>query len=117
MALAVAAVGATAVLLAGFLLPVYSSVGGSSSGAVVSGSDTLVGVNGPAVAWVLAVPLLATAVVAGALWWRARPLAWTVTALLAAFNLAALLSVGLLIVPVTVALVAACALHRPTRAA
>jgi hypothetical protein len=68
------------------------------------------------VALVLAVPLLVTLAVGFALWQgsrRALPIAWTLTGLLAAGNLVAMLSVGVFVLPVTAALVIACARSRP----
>jgi hypothetical protein len=74
-------------------------------------------VNGWEVLLVAGAPLLAAALVAGALWQRgsrrgAGAFAWTVTGLLAAVNGLALLSIGvLLLLPVTAAAVCACAGH------
>src|SRR5215471_3264829 len=52
------------------LVPVYASVGASSAGAASHGSATLVGVTGWRVLLVVGVPLVATALVGGALWRR-----------------------------------------------
>ena len=61
----------------------------------------------------LAIPLLVTLAVACGLWQGSRraalPIAWTLTGLLAAANLLAMLSVGVFVLPVTAALVVACA--------
>ncbi len=116
LALLVAAAYGIALVVAAFALPVYDSTGSSSSGGTSQGSDTLVGVNGPGVALVLGVPLLVTVAVGCALWLRSRwalPIAWTLTGLLAAGNLLAMLSVGVFVLPVTAALVFACARSRP----
>ena len=107
-ALIVAAVWAGALLVAGFVVPWYSSDRSSGAG----GSDTLVGVNGPGVVWILVLPLLVTGIVGCALRWRARPfalvVAWSLTAVLGALTLVAMLTIGALILPVTAALVVAC---------
>jgi hypothetical protein len=116
VALLVASVYAVALVVAAFVLPAYESDSSSSSGETGQTSDTLVGVNGLGVAVVLAVPLLVTLAVGSALWLRSRwslPIAWTLTGLLAAGNLLAMLSVGVFVLPVTAALVLACASSRP----
>jgi len=116
VALLVAAAYGVALVIAAFTLPVYDSAGSSSSGETSLASDTLVGVNGPGVALVLGVPLLVTLAVGFALWQRSRwsvPIAWTLTGLLAAANLLAILSVGIFVLPVTAALVLACVRSRP----
>lgn len=116
IALAGAAVYATALVAAGFLVPVYETADGSSSGGSAHGSATLVAVNGPGVAVALTVPLLATLLVTGALLLPGRgalPVAWALTGLVAVFTLAGLLSIGLFVLPVTAALVLACATTRP----
>ena len=113
VALLCAAVWALGLLVAGWLVPVYQSTSISSSGEQTRSTETLVGVNGPGVLIVLAIPLLATLLVAGALLVRPRrgalPLAWALTALLAGVNLLAMLTIGIFILPVTAALVVACA--------
>jgi hypothetical protein len=100
-------------VVAGFLLPVYQSETVSSSGELTQSTGTLVGVNVPGVVVVLAVPLLVTVLVACALLVRTRrgafPVAWALTALLGAFNLLGMLTIGVFVVPVTAALVVACA--------
>lgn len=107
-ALGVAAVLGLLLVVAALVVPAYDSDSASSSGATESTSSTIVGVNGLGALAVMAVPLLATALVAAALWLRAKPLAWAIVALLAAGNVLALASVGLLALPVTAALVVAC---------
>ena len=115
-ALLVALVYSAAIVIAGFVVPFYSTVSVSSSGAVSRGSATLVAENGLAVVMVLAIPLLLTLAVGTALWQSRRrgavPIAWTLTGLLALFNLLAMLSIGVFILPVTIALVVACAKSR-----
>jgi hypothetical protein len=125
IALAVALAWSVALLIAAVTVPVYSgtgTAGGSGSSAVVitHTSATLVGENGFAVLAVIAVPLLIVLAVGYLLWRRASDpaggagaLAWTLTALLAAGNLLAMVTVGIFVLPVTVALVVACALSRP----
>jgi hypothetical protein len=119
IALVSAAAYGLVIVMAGFLAPVYQSASGSSSGEETHGSDTLVGVNGPGVLVVLAVPLLVTITVGAVLWqhsWRlSLPSAWMLTGLMAVFNLLAMMSVGVFFLPVTVALVVACSTCRPGR--
>jgi hypothetical protein len=111
-----ALVGAIAwnlILIVGtFVVPVYSG-----DGTAGRSSDTLVGVNGAWVAGLVAIPLVITLFVTSALWRRraaqtAGPTAWTVTGLLIAFNLLAMLSIGIFVLPVTICLVVACAQSR-----
>jgi hypothetical protein len=116
VALLVAAAYGVALVVAAFTLPVYDSDNSSTSGQTGQASDTLVGVNGMGVALVLAVPLFVTVAVGCALALRSRwslPIAWALTGLLAALNLLAMLSVGIFVLPVTAALVVACASSRP----
>jgi hypothetical protein len=114
--LAAAAYG-VALVVAAFVAPVYETDSSSSSGQTSQGYDTLVGVNGLSAAVVLAVPLLVTLAVGCALLLGshrgALPVAWTLTGLLAAGNLLAMMSVGVFVLPVTTALVLACARSRP----
>jgi hypothetical protein len=116
-ALAAAAVYGVALVMAGFLAPVYESSGASSSAEATHGSATLVDVNGPGVVVVLSVPLLVTLAVGYALWHGSRrgavAFAWALTGILAAFNLLAMLSIGVFVLPATAALVVACATTRP----
>jgi hypothetical protein len=108
-----AAVWGLGLVVAGFLVPVYQTESTSASGKLMKGTETLVGVNGPGVVVVLAVPLLAAVLVACALLLRNRrgalPVAWALTGLLAVFNLLGMLTIGVFVVPVTAALVVACA--------
>jgi hypothetical protein len=117
IALVPALVYAAAIVAAGFTLPVYSEQSVSSSGAVTNGSATLVAVNGTDVLLVLAIPLVVTCGVALALWPVVRrgglPLAWTLTGILVLFTLLAMLSIGVFVLPVTLALVITCATCRP----
>jgi hypothetical protein len=120
--IALAAAGAWGCLLvaAAFLVPVYQdSVAASPTGGAGRFSRTLVGVNGPGSALVVAVPLLATGLVAAALLLRrgraGLALGWTVTGLLAVFDLLSMLSIGIFLVPVTGALVVACVYTAPRK--
>lgn len=112
LALVGAAAWGLLLVVVGFLVPAYQSTGMSSSGELTQSSETLVGMNGPGVAVVLALPLLVTVLVACALLLRARraamPVAWALTALLAVFNVLGMLTIGVFVVPVTAALVVAC---------
>jgi len=125
-AVVAAAVWAIGLVVAAFRLPVYGSAIYSSSATptsispetVLRTSQTLVEVNGFIAAVEMAVPLVATLVVAAAL--RAGvhrvtlALAWTSTGLLAVFNLVGMLTVGVLMLPVTGALVLACVMASRT---
>jgi hypothetical protein len=124
VALAFAAVWSMLVLGLALLAPLYSTTSESSKveadGTVVStasvGTDTLVGVNGRGVLLVVCLPLVATAVVALLLRYAERGAAvggaWLVTLLYLALCVLALLSIGIVLVPVGVALVVACATAR-----
>jgi hypothetical protein len=116
IALASALAWAAGLVMAAALVPVYQSSSVSSSGAVVNGSATLVGVNGWGVLLLAGAPLAAALVIWYALWGRrgrqgAGILAWVVTALLIGFNVLAMLSIGVFLIPVTLALVVACSTH------
>jgi hypothetical protein len=114
VALLFAAVYSAAIIVAGFVVPMYSSLSVSSSPAsssgsapssvVVShGSATLVAENGLHVVFVLSIPLLVTLAVWAALrkgaWRGAVRIAWALT--------------WLYIIPVTVALFVACSRYVP----
>ena len=118
ISLASALVWAAGLVIAAVLVPTYQSSGVSSSGTVTDGAATLVEVNGWGVLLVAGAPLAAALVIWFALWRRrglqdAGVLAWVVTALLICFNVLALLSIGVFVIPVTLALVVACATHGP----
>jgi hypothetical protein len=122
ISLAIALALGTGLVILALLAPVYQSQSVSSSGTMTNGSATLVGVNGWGALLAAGAPLAAAAVAGCGLWRRAgRPgagvLAWTVTGLLACFNVLAIATIGVFVVPVTVALFAACATHggRPHR--
>jgi hypothetical protein len=116
ISLAVALAWALGLVAAALLVPVYQSLSVSSSGTVTDGSATLAGVNGWGALLVAGVPLAATMVTGSALWRRAGRqgagiVAWAVTGLLVCFNLLAMLSIGVFVLPVTLALVLACGTH------
>jgi hypothetical protein len=123
VSLLAALVWGAGLIIAAFLVPVYQSSTVSVSGAVSTGSATLVAVNGSGVLAVAGLPLVAAVLTGVALWRRAGRsgagvFAWIVIGLLACFNVLAILSVGLLVIPVTVALAVACGTHgRQARAA
>lgn len=116
IALLVALLAGVAVVAAGLLLPVYQWTSTSSSGEVTHGTATLVEENGGGTLVVLAVPFVMTVLVVGALLLLPRrsghAIAWILTGLLVVLNLLAMLSFGIFVVPVTVALIVACATAR-----
>jgi hypothetical protein len=117
---AAALIWSAGLMVAAAVAPAYQSTTATSSGPVTHESATLVDENGPAVLLAVGVPLLATVIVGYALWRReasrgAGPIAWTFTGLLAGFNVLAMPSIGLFMLPVTVALAVMCAKH-PSRA-
>lgn len=114
IALLIAVASSLAFLAAGFLVPAYEEVTSTSESPVVSEtSTTLVAENGSWMVLLLLFPLLATVVVAIALLGDAHPaavvVAWSVTGVVAVFNLLAMLTIGIFVVPITIALVVACA--------
>jgi uncharacterized protein involved in response to NO len=118
IALLVATGWSVALLVAAMVAPVYSSATVTTARfATATGSATLVQVNGWRVLVVVGIPLVCTLLVGAALWRRAgRPgagvAAWVVTGLLAGFNVLALASIGIFVVPVTAGLAVACARHQ-----
>ena len=117
ISLALALVWGVGLVIAAVLVPVYQSASVSSSGTVTDGLATLVGVNGWGALLVADAPLAAAVVTGCALWRRAGRqgagvLAWAVTGLLVCFNVLAMLSIGVFVVPVTAALAVACGTHR-----
>lgn len=116
IAWAVAIAWSIAVWFAAFSVPVYSSEGASSDGTVVDSGVTLVGENGLSAVVVISVPLVVSLLVGATLafvaWPAGRVLAWVLTGLLAALNVLALLSIGIFVLPVTIALVVTCATSR-----
>lgn len=126
LVLAAALVWSTFIVVAATQVSVYQSEtterftqaeGGATSRTISHGSGTLVDENGSGILLVIAIPLFITILVAGALWIRgsrrgAGLVAWMLTGLLACFNLLAMLSIGIVIVPVTACLVVACAVRQ-----
>lgn len=117
LAVLLAASYGAALVVGGFLAPLYETTSVSPSGVVKGGTDTLVGVNGLGVVIVLGVPLVMALAVGWALWHGSRrgaiPIAWTLTGLLGMLNVLAMLTIGVFILPVTAALTIACATRRP----
>jgi hypothetical protein len=116
ISLAFALAWGTGLVIAALLVPVYQSSSVSGPGTATDGSATLVGVNGWGALLVAGAPLVAAVVAGCALWWRAGRasagvLAWAVTGLLACFSFLAILSIGVFVLPVTLALVIACGAH------
>jgi hypothetical protein len=116
ISLAAALVWAAGLVIAAALVPAYQSSSVSSPGTVTGGSATMVAVNGWGALLVAGAPLAAALVIWYALWRRrgrhgAGLLAWVVTALLVGFNVLAMLSIGVFLIPVTLGLVVACATH------
>lgn len=112
-----ASLWSAALVGAAFLLPMYGSSSTSSSGAQSSGSSTLVAVNGLGVLIPVGVPLIIAALVWVALHHKCSRggrvgsyVAWACIAVLFAFCVVALFSIGILVVPVVVLL--ACAASR-----
>jgi hypothetical protein len=114
VALSLALLWSVGLIVSAAVAPAYQSTTETSSGAVISETATLLDENGPAILLPVAVPLLVTVIVGYALWRRenrrgAGPIAWTATVLLAGFNVLAMASIGLFMVPVTAVLVVVCA--------
>jgi hypothetical protein len=112
VALLIAGIYSVCIIVAGFIAPTYSSLSTSSTGEVSHASATLVGENGLDGVFVLSVPLILTVAVWLALRLhakrRAMGVAWLLAGLLALFNLAAMMTIGLYIIPVTICLLYAC---------
>ncbi len=124
-----AAVWSVGLVVAGAVVPAYDSSTTTITSTSTPGSvprthqvaahqttATLLAVNGPKVLVLLALPLLATVIVAGLLAWehsRGRPgavvAAWVVTALVGLVAQAGILTVGSFVLPVPALLDAACA--------
>jgi hypothetical protein len=127
IALTFALVWSTLLVGGSFVLPVYSTssqsatsetvTGDSAKAPVTSGTETLVGVNGPGALVVVGIPLVVTLLVGVALAARRRRIGWVLTSVLAFFNLLAMLSVGIFMLPTTLALIVACAATERRRVA
>jgi hypothetical protein len=84
-------------------------------------SSTLIESNGPGAYFVVSIPLVVVVLVALLVFLRdplrgTNPLAWVVLGLLGAFNLLAMLSVGVFILPITGCLLAVCMIRTHRRA-
>jgi hypothetical protein len=97
-----------------FWYPAYQGELGSSEGGVSHTTATLVGVNGLRAAWLLAVPLVLTVAAGLGLHLRCSrgssagsAAAWLAVCVLAAFTLVGAASIGFLVLPVTLLLLAA----------
>jgi hypothetical protein len=107
---AAALVWSAGLVLAALTWPAYSTSTTSSDGVTLGGHATLVDVNGARALALMAIPLILTVVVLGAL--RARrsgrrwggPLAWIAIGLVTAEALVGLMSIGVFIVPTIVLL-------------
>lgn len=120
IALVVAALASSLVLIGAFTAPVYSTAGvsgtlsptGEMVEVVSEGTSTIAGTNGALGAGVVAIPLVATLLVSLLLWPAGsrglRVAAYAVVALLGAFTILSLMSIGIFLLPVTVALLVAC---------
>ncbi|HUW78344.1 MAG TPA: hypothetical protein VMV52_06300 [Candidatus Nanopelagicaceae bacterium] len=119
LALLIAGIYGLCVIVAGFLVPMYSTLSVSSTGKEIRGSATLVTENGINVVFVLAIPLIVTLATGLALKFHAKRrtmvVAWTLASLLALFNLAAIMTIGLFIAPVTICLFYACSRYTPDK--
>ena len=107
-------------LIAFAFAPTYSTVRSGPDGTTIRSTESLVSENGTVVLVAVAVPLAVSLLVGLALLFSrhqvALTTAWFLTGVLGVFNFLALLTIGLLVVPVTAALIAACALSAETPA-
>jgi hypothetical protein len=125
VALAAAALVSLALLVLALVVPVYATESQSATvdggpAEVVRGTATLVSVNGYGALVVVAVPLVVTLLV-GLLLRRGSTIveyvaAWAITLLYGGLCVLALLSIGMFLAPVALALVVACATARLDRA-
>ena len=126
-ALSFAVVWSALLVVGALVLPAYSTASQSatlddgsgtvSSAPVTTGTETLVGVNGQGVLIVVGIPLVVTLLVAAALAFRRRRIGWVLTSVLGVFTLLAMMSIGMFILPTTLALVIACAATERRRVA
>jgi len=93
--------------------PTYTRVRSGPHG-TIRDTESLISENGNSVLVLLAVPLVITLLVGLALLLNRRrgalSAAWSLTVLLAVLNALALLTIGIVVVPATAALITACAL-------
>ena len=115
LALVVAVTWGVGLLGAAAVVPFYEGVTHSSTGATTSSTQTLIEENGTSALLPVGLPLVIALGVAFILIWRrahGRPgagrIAWTIVGLLGVFNLLAMMTIGLFIVPLTAALFVAC---------
>jgi hypothetical protein len=113
---------ALAVLPVAFLAPAYSGESGSPSGTVAT-TNTLVGVNGFWVVWLLCIPVFLALTAWTGLHFRCSRgsgwgtrVAWSAVVLLCAFVVIGSASVGFFLIPTALLLVIAAA-HTPTAGA
>jgi hypothetical protein len=126
-ALSFAVVWSALLVVGALVLPAYGTssqsatldtgTGAASTAPVTTGTETLVGVNGEGVLVVVGIPLVVTLLVGAALAFRRRRIGWVLTSVLGLFTLLAMLSIGIFIVPTTLALVVACAATERRRVA
>lgn len=117
--LAITLAASVGVLVLGFTWPMYSGSYQDGSGIPIRTSRTLVEANGPRGAIVVSAPLIATVVIIGARFLlrgiERTVLSWIVVALLAAFSIAGMWTVGRFLLPVALILALAVATHRTPR--
>ena len=123
LALVGAAVWSVGLLVVANVVPLYAGTTTTSTTATDGGpvdvttervSATLVEINGPGALAILAVPLVVTVLVALLLWRTRVPrpavvAAWLLAALLGVFSVLGMMTIGVLVLPVTAAVVLACA--------
>lgn len=116
IALLVAVLWSGGLAVIGLTAPMYAVQTNTVSGGVSRGTDTLVGENGLWSLVLLLVPLSATVLVGGVLLARRVPgamaVAWLITAALGVGMVLAMGSIGILLLPVCLALVVACLADR-----
>jgi hypothetical protein len=126
-ALSFALVWSALLVVGALVLPAYGTssqsatldtgTSAASTAPVTTGTETLVGVNGEGVLVVIGIPLVVTMLVGTALAFRRRRIGWVLTSILGFFTLLAMLSIGIFILPTTLALVVACAATERRRVA
>lgn len=124
LALLIALIWSAGFILAAFFVPFYSTMSATSTPdgttATTTSTDTLVGANGMGVFGVISIPLIfAVGVTWALLKYRKAPtrnlgrLAWILSASVALFTVLGVMTIGLFILPVAVALIVACATGAP----
>lgn len=116
IALLVAIAWSALLPLIGLTAPMYAVETNTASGGVWHGTETLVGQNGWWSLYLLLVPLFATVLVGAALLLRRVPgamaVAWLITGALCVGMVVAIASIGILLLPVCLALVVGCLADR-----